>query len=154
MKTYRKERAYTTSFFFISKKKLGYVKNVQLLGVVIYFRTAKAHLLAYIVKIFPDCPQRLIAGVTWQRGKIKRMGFMFPQMLFYVTTILWKQILKNYLWDWSCYLVVFLKKLTRSNHDTTTRTTISQLRNYYYISNQKNSEDLTVICFTFSFTFT
>ena len=97
MKTYRKERAYTTSFFFISKKKLGYVKNVQLLGVVIYFRTARAHLLAYIVKIFPDCPQRLIAGVTWQRGKIKRMGFMFPQILFYVTTILWKQILKNYL---------------------------------------------------------
>ena len=45
----------------------------------------------------------LIAGITWSRGKVTSMGLMFPQILFYVTTILRKKISKSHFWDGSCY---------------------------------------------------
>lgn len=70
----------------------------------------KTQLALYIFLHFPHCPQRLNASVTWQRDKITRMGFMFPRILFYVTTIFWKKILKNNLWYGSCYQVLFPHK--------------------------------------------
>ena len=56
-KIYRKQREYTASFFCFSKKRLGEVKNVQLLDVLIHSTIVKAQLLAYFFLNFPHWPQ-------------------------------------------------------------------------------------------------
>ena len=94
----------------LQQKGLGEVKNVQLSDFLIHSTTVKVQLLPYIFLSFPHCPQRLIAGVTWYRGKVTRIGLVFPRILFYVTTILPKKILKSHFWDGSCYQVLFPHK--------------------------------------------
>ena len=107
--TERKEITQTISFGSTKKTRRG--KECAVFGWCSNTSTImKTQLALYIFLHFPHCPQRLNASVTWQRDKITRTGFMLPRILFYVTTIFWKKILKNNLWYGSCYQALFPHK--------------------------------------------
>ena len=59
-----KSEKYAQPFLLLQPKRLGDVKNVQFLDVLIHFTIVKAQLLAYIFSRFPHCLQILIAIVT------------------------------------------------------------------------------------------
>ena len=86
-KMYRKPRGYTT-LFFCFRKKTRRTKECQVLDVLIHSTIVKTKLLEYIFFKFPLLPSET------QRRKVIRMCFMFPRILFYVTTILRKHVKK------------------------------------------------------------
>ena len=51
-------------FLLPHQKRLGEVKNMQLLDVLINTTTVKSQLLVYIFLHFPHYPQKLIIGAT------------------------------------------------------------------------------------------
>ena len=59
---------------------------------------------------FPSLPSEINRWCNLIKRKITRMGLVFPPILFYVTTILRKKILKSHFWDGSCYHVFFPHK--------------------------------------------